>query len=137
MIDEIEVDLKCPEAFWYWRGRQPTCGDVQRNMRGMIQPRRARQTNRAHDLRPKMQRFVRLAPSRDGQFRPRDLQGVAHAKLCGSRAYEASGESLSEIAAFISTNCIHGIDACRAWHETGSGTTSAGHRPELACAPVG
>ena len=101
MIDEIEVDLKCPEAFWYRRGRQPPCGDVQRNMPGMIQPRRARQTNLADNLRPQMQRFVRLAPSRDRQFRPRDLQGVAHAKLCGSRADYAIGESLSEIPTFI------------------------------------
>src|SRR2546423_12559409 len=101
MIDEIEVDLKCPEAVWYRRGRQPACGDVQRNMPGMIQPRRARQTNLADDLRPQLERFIRLAPTRNRQFRPRDLQAVAHAKLCGSRAYDASGESRSEIPAFI------------------------------------
>jgi len=38
MIDQVEVDLKGPDAVRYRRGRQSPRGDVQRDVPGMIEP---------------------------------------------------------------------------------------------------
>src|SRR5476649_2928968 len=79
MIDEVEVDLECPDAVGDRRGRQPARGDVKRNMPGMVQPGRAHQTNLADDLAPQMQRRIGLAPRGGGQFRPWNLRCVTQA----------------------------------------------------------
>src|SRR3984957_9789487 len=78
MIDQVEVDLKCPDAVGDRRGRQPPRGDIERDVPGMVQPGSAREAHLADDLGPKMQRFISLAPCRGRQFRPGNSRGVAH-----------------------------------------------------------
>src|SRR6266403_9560 len=91
VIDQVKVDLKAIETVRYWGGRQPARGDVERDMPGMIEPRRARQANLADDLGPQVQRRIGLAPCRGRQFRPckNFSHGEAlrlHQKTCGRRS---------------------------------------------------
>src|SRR5450756_1529696 len=79
MIDEVEVDLEAAHAVWNGRRRQPARGDIERDMPGMIEPRRAREPDLADDLGPQVQRFVSLPPRRERQFRPGGLMRLAHA----------------------------------------------------------
>src|SRR6267142_3551921 len=57
-------------------------------MPGMVQPRRASQTDLADDLGPQMQRRISLAPRRNGQFRPR---GCCHRYLLTRQGRARSG----------------------------------------------
>src|SRR5450432_142508 len=79
MIDEVEVDLEAAHAVRNGRGRQSARGDVQCDMPGMIEPRRAREPDLADDLGAQMQRFVSVAPRRGRQLRPWGLRRIAHA----------------------------------------------------------
>ena len=78
MIDEVEIDLEGPRPIGDRRGGQPACGDVQRDMPGMIEPGRARQPDLADDLGPQMQRLAGFPPGRSRQFRPGRLRGITH-----------------------------------------------------------
>src|SRR5258705_13432126 len=57
-------------------------------MPGMVQPRRASQTDLADDLGPQMQRRISLAPRSNGQFRPR---GCCHRYLLTRQGRARSG----------------------------------------------
>src|SRR4030088_2558353 len=95
MIDEVEIDLAAPHAVWYRRGRQASRGDVERDMPGMVQPGRARQTNLADNLGPQMQRRIGLAPCRGREFRPSGSRGVVHdsppSAVIGISLYQKAG----------------------------------------------
>src|SRR5260370_26750153 len=70
MIDEIKVDGKAPALIGNGRGRQPTRGDVQRDMPPMVHWRTQLHSYLAHDLRPHVKGIKCLFPCFIGQRWP-------------------------------------------------------------------
>jgi hypothetical protein len=70
VTDEVEFD---PEDFAtdrYRRRAQPACGDIERNLPSVIEPRRQHQPDFADDLRPEVERRGGFAPRGTGQIGP-------------------------------------------------------------------
>ena len=71
MINEIETNLEDVKAVRNRRSSQAACGEVERNVPRVVNPRRLREANLADDLRPHVERLRRLLPLRKRQSRPK------------------------------------------------------------------
>src|SRR5664279_568004 len=99
MIDEVEIDLKAARSIRDRRGGEAARCDIQRDVPGMVQPRRPDQTDLADDLGPQMQRRIGLAPRRARQFRPGHLQGGVHRSplyaVIGISRHDKAGQDIA------------------------------------------
>src|SRR6516165_4301243 len=70
MVDKVKINLKAACTVENRRGRQTTRGDVERDVPGVIPPRRQGEANLTDHLRPQVQRIARVLPNRIWQFGP-------------------------------------------------------------------
>jgi hypothetical protein len=67
---KVEDDLESPAFVIDWRRRKAARIHVERNMPGVIKPRRKSKPNLANDLRPKMKGLAGFFPILERQLRP-------------------------------------------------------------------
>ena len=72
--DKVEVDLERFTAVRHASRRETGGGGIERHLPRVVEPRHLRESNLAHDLRPHVQRLVRVLPCGVRQIGPYKLR---------------------------------------------------------------